>query len=463
MAQSARATLALPQTCPSFAVGKSIAGDRVAGLFKEGTQAVLFRLESGRILRVYYAGEAPARALRHKLAESRLPGICPILKMGRAGSHDYDVVPELFPLPSLVGLPDPERQSWIRKQIGALQTFHRMGYVHLDVKPEHFMQDRSGEVFLTDFGSARKKGAGGMLPKTTPGFAPPERMAGICEESYDWYSFGICLADELGGGVYPGMQREEIPAVLEGELPPTAQLLPIRYSGIIRELLKVDRNRRYNGEELLRALAGEPVRVAVEAEREPLPTMRHRERRIAQNVEPIVADTESLAHLQMRLRNLIVDRAKHANPTVYARQMASMRVGWNNRASVAQAVEALTLMPRENNVVNETNISKQEAEQVPGARILTDFSDAGFRHKSFHQRVTQLRGGQAFYVVGKAWLQEEERHAKSIAAKRRQQIWHVVKAVAILAALGFGIYLFILALPYLLLIGFIIFIIAVFT
>ncbi len=472
MAQSARATLPLPQHCPSFAAGHAVAGDRVGELLRKGTQAVLFKLQNGNILRVYYAGETPVRALRRKLAEGPVEGVCPILKMGRAGGHEYDVVPELRPLPDLQPLPEAERKEWITKQVKALQAFHRLGYVHLDVKPEHFMQDRGKRVFLIDFGSARKKnaGAGSDAPKTTPGFAPPERAAGICEASYDWYSFGMCLADQLGGGVYPGVEREAIPAVLTYDLPPTKKALPIRYSQIVRALLRVDRASRANGEDILRVLNGESEIPAISSpgsreEESPAATIpRLVPARRPQPTTPMHPyANETLAQLQERLRKLVADRAKHADSVVFARQVSSMQVRWHDRASVEWAVTALERMPREAGVVNETNITKAAAEHIFGGNVLTDFSDARFRGKTFGQRLKLMREGQDYYAASKAWIAAEQSHREAVAANRWKQAKRVLAALGIIAGIAFGIYVFIMMLPFLLLFALIVAVIASFS
>lgn len=38
--------------------------------------------------------------------------------------------------------------------LDALQQFHEMGYIHRDVKVANFRVNRSGKVYLTDFGLA---------------------------------------------------------------------------------------------------------------------------------------------------------------------------------------------------------------------------------------------------------------------------------------------------------------------
>ena len=457
-----RATLPLPENCPSFAAGQQIGPYQVGRVYKRGSQAVLFRLNGERLLRVYYAGEAPDRALRSALKEHPAAGVCPIREMGQADGHEYDVIPRLQPLPDLRELPEEEKKEWIRRQVEAVRAFHGMGYLHLDLKPEHFMRNRRGRVFLIDPGSARKKGEGGPAPKTTPGFAPPEREAGIYEESYDWYSFGICLADELGGGVYPDLDPEEIPAVPEGSLPPTREPLPGPYRRMVRELVRADRERRYRGEEILRVLSGENIPVEggriIHLERRPNRTEepgpdRTGDRTVDRQPAERPARTESVSQLQSRLARSIVTLAKHADALVYARHLSGMQIRWDDAASLRRALEQLSLMPREERVVNETNISLPEAQKVPGAFIRTDFSGPDFRFRTYRGRLKTLREGPDFYVVSKEWLNQEEQHHETILRARRRQAGSAAKAVGLAGAVSFGIFILIKILPYLIIIA----------
>jgi hypothetical protein len=444
MPQVRRVTLPLPKRCPAFAAGQIIGeGHRIRGDLAEGSQAALYRLEGGKVLRVYFAGREPSPELRRILRDRRRDGVCPVLESGRADGHEYDIIPELWPLSDGRGLSEEEIRERIRRQVKAVAAFHSLGYLHLDLKPEHFMQDQDGKVFLIDPGSARKKGESGGRPETTPGFAPPEREAGICQESYDWYSFGICLADEWGGGVYPGLAPADIPALPEGSLPPTARPLTGFYRRIVRELVRVDPKARWGAAELLAALSDEPE------EREGhSPAVR-----LVRAGAGITVRPEDRPGLAVRLKGEIVRLAERADPQVFADQAARMRVDWQNPVSMREAWELLRRMPRADGAVNETNITPERAGEVFGAKIRTDFSGSEFRFRTWRGKWKALRAGGELYVMSREWIAEEEAYRGKIADARKRQGAAAAKAAGLAGALVFGIWLFIKLIPVLIILA----------
>ena len=106
------------------------------------------------------------------------------------------------------GLPLSENE--VRKILphilDALQTVHKSGIWHLDLKPSNIMLDKNGNVKLIDFGASKQLNPqkGGATTGTrisyTPGFAPREQM----EQNYDkfgpWtdlYALGATLYNLL--------------------------------------------------------------------------------------------------------------------------------------------------------------------------------------------------------------------------------------------------------------------------
>lgn len=88
----------------------------------------------------------------------------------------------------------------------ALMICHDAGVIHRDIKPGNVMMDRTGNVFLTDFGLAwMRRGSAGHELETRDGTArylPPEVFKERRDERSDIYSLGLTL-HELATGRKP--------------------------------------------------------------------------------------------------------------------------------------------------------------------------------------------------------------------------------------------------------------------
>ena len=109
----------------------------------------------------------------------------------------------------------------------ALQHAHDQGIVHRDVKPGNLLLDKSGRLFITDFGLARiDAGAGVTMTGDVLGtlrYMSPEQMSGksgLVDQRTDIYSLGATLYEALTlQPMFRGENRAELVNQVSSEEP----------------------------------------------------------------------------------------------------------------------------------------------------------------------------------------------------------------------------------------------------
>ncbi|MEV6335394.1 protein kinase [Nocardia vinacea] len=222
------------------------------GVVYRCTQVALDRTVAVKVLTDELDEDNRERFFREQQAMGRLtghPNIVTVLQVGvTASGHPYLVMP-YHPLDSL--------DAWIRRQgplpvrtvlwigvkvAGALESAHRLGIVHRDVKPGNILLTDYGEPALTDFGIARMSGgfqtATGILTGS-PAFTAPEVLGGeAATPAADVYGLGATLFCALTG--HAAFERRNGEQVVAQFLRITSQPVPdLRDSGIPDDLSAV--------------------------------------------------------------------------------------------------------------------------------------------------------------------------------------------------------------------------------
>ncbi len=239
-------------------------------------------------------GGADARALARFQVEARVmaalhhPHIVPVFAVGcDAGVHYYAMqLVDGCSLADRLGrsardaetarLAPREAAHLAMQAAGALEHAHNLGVLHRDIKPGNLLVEPDGHLWVTDFGLARREGAGdltrtGDLPGTLR-YMSPEQAAGgrLLDPRSDVYSLGATLYELiLGRPAFPGNDRADLlRRIAHSDPVPPRRIdptLPRDLETIVGKAMAREPEHRYAtarelAEDLERFLDGRPIR-----------------------------------------------------------------------------------------------------------------------------------------------------------------------------------------------------------
>jgi serine/threonine-protein kinase PknK len=182
------------------------------GTVYSATEPEFGRTVAVKVLRQRFDDDAVRRAFARECramgAVSGHPHIVTVHRGGATADGAPYIVMDLMSGGSLADrvergpLPWPEVLDIGVVLAGALETAHRHGVLHLDLKPANVLVSRYGEPKLADFGISRLAGAAETSAglRASPAFTAPERLAdGSATVATDVYGLGATLFTLLAG------------------------------------------------------------------------------------------------------------------------------------------------------------------------------------------------------------------------------------------------------------------------
>ncbi len=240
----------------------------------------------------------------------------------------------------------------IAEVAAALDTLHRRGLIHHDVKPDNLLVDGAGRVRLGDLGLAAARGAAGDVRGTLAYLAPEALSGARGTDKLDLYALGA-TAWELWGGrpLFAASTIGELWQAQQGPPPPKLAGAPESLANLVAHLLNADPAQRPSS---ARAVAQEAIRLGarfdglpVEPESHPppaRPALVGRRRQLATLLQSLsTAQLVVVEGLAGSGRSRLIEEARRATQLAAASQPLPAPV-WHG-TSLAAAARTLGVAP----------------------------------------------------------------------------------------------------------------------
>lgn len=182
------------------------------------------------------------------------PYVARLFETGTYNGRPYEIIP-YYKNGSLQGKTftlDELKTTIIPCINKALDTLHKNGVIHKDLKPSNIMfLDNNKGVAIIDFGisSVVESGNTVLVTKTgmTPAYSAPETFRNLFLDESDYYSFGITLFELFCGYTpYQNMNAEEIAQFTSVQRIPFPKDMPMELQNLISGLTYYDITNRNN-------------------------------------------------------------------------------------------------------------------------------------------------------------------------------------------------------------------------
>lgn len=178
-----------------------------------------------------------------KLAEHQ-ERLLPCLAMEKINGQTLEDLLEEHPQ----GLPESSVQDLLYQALEILGELHGHGIIHRDIKPSNLMlRQETGQLVAIDFGGAKQVGSlyrafqGSSTRLVSPGYSPPEQMAGeAVGPQADFYALGKTMIQLLTGQDLADLQD---PDTEEFQWRNRAVVSPA-FGDLLDEMIQVDPQQR---------------------------------------------------------------------------------------------------------------------------------------------------------------------------------------------------------------------------